>query len=42
MYRKDYDRISEKVAVEFCKVEAHSGDEFNNRADKLAKEACGI
>ncbi|MBQ3421330.1 MAG: RNase H, partial [Romboutsia sp.] len=28
--------------VEFVKVKAHSGDKYNEEADKLAKAAIGI
>lgn len=28
--------------LSFRKVKAHTGDEFNEKADRLAKEACGL
>lgn len=31
-----------ELKIRFIKVKAHSGDPFNDRADKLAKEACGL
>lgn len=38
-YKKFYDSIKDKVKVIFIKVKAHSGIEYNEEADKLAKEA---
>ena len=31
-----------QIELEFVKVKAHSGDKYNNKADSLAKAACGI
>lgn len=39
LYRDFYNSISEKLNIEFVKVKAHSGDKYNEEADKLAKEA---
>ncbi len=41
-YRKFYDEISKRVRVSFNKVKGHSGDRYNDMADRLAKEAVGI
>ena len=41
-YKKYYDKIKRKVNVTFYKVKGHSGDKYNELADKLAKTACGI
>lgn len=41
-YKKAYDKLSKKVKVKFVKVKGHSGDEYNDMADALAKEALGI
>lgn len=41
-YKKFYDSIKSKLDVEFVKVKAHSGDKYNEEADKLAKAAIGI
>lgn len=41
-YRAFYDKISEKVHINFVKVKGHSGDKYNDEADRLAKEALGI
>jgi len=30
------------IDVSFQHVKAHSGDENNNRADRLAKQGCGL
>lgn len=31
-----------KIVINFHKVKAHSNDEYNDMADELAKEACGV
>ena len=41
-YKKYYDRARKKVNITFQKVKGHSGDKYNDLADQLAKEACGI
>lgn len=41
-YKKFYDEIKGKINVIFKKVKAHSGDKYNDMADKLAKKAVGI
>ena len=41
-YRDYYNSIKDKLNVIFIKVLAHSGDKYNDEADKLAKEALGI
>ncbi|WMM25315.1 ribonuclease H family protein [Tissierella sp. MB52-C2] len=38
-YKNFYDSIKNKLKVVFIKVKAHSGIEYNEEADKLAKEA---
>ena len=38
-YKAFYEEASKKLRVNFIKVKSHSGVEFNERADKLAKEA---
>lgn len=38
-YKSYYDSIKDKLKVVFIKVKAHSGVEYNELADKLAKEA---
>ncbi len=40
-YKAFYDEISKDVQIKFEKVLAHSGDTYNEVADKLAKEAVG-
>lgn len=40
-YKAFYDEISQDITVSFQKVEAHSGNQYNDIADKLAKEAVG-
>ncbi|MCH5154958.1 MAG: RNase H, partial [Clostridiales bacterium] len=34
--------ISKTVKVNFIKVKSHSGDEYNDKADRLAKDAVGV
>ena len=41
-YKKAYDELSRYVNVTFCKVKGHSGDKYNDMADRLAKDALGI
>lgn len=41
-YKKYYDSIKDKLNVKFVKVKAHSGDKYNEEADKLAKRAIGL
>lgn len=40
-YKAFYDEISVDVKINFIKVAAHTGDEYNEMADALAKEAVG-
>lgn len=42
MYKAYYESIKDRLKVTFVKVKGHSGDKYNDRADKLAKEALGI
>lgn len=41
-YKKAYDKLSKKVAISFVKVKGHSGDKYNDMADRLAKDAVGV
>ena len=41
-YKEYYDSIKNKLNVVFIKVKAHSGDIYNEEADKLAKKSLGI
>lgn len=41
-YANFYKEASSKVCVQFVKVKGHSGDRYNELADKLAKEALGL
>lgn len=38
-YKNFYNEIKKSLAVNFIKVKGHSGDKYNDLADKLAKEA---
>lgn len=41
-YKEYFDSIKNLIKIEFVKVKGHSGDKYNDIADKLAKEAIGI
>ena len=42
-YKEFYDKlIKDKLEVHFVKVKGHSGDEYNERVDKLAKKSLEI
>ena len=41
-YREKMLEFQKKLKISFHKVQAHSGDHFNERADELAKKAVGI
>lgn len=41
-YKAFYENASRKVKISFVKVTGHSGNKYNDMADKLAKEALGI
>ena len=38
-YRDFYDEMKELIQIEFVKTKGHSLDEYNNKCDKLAKNA---
>lgn len=35
-------RYEHKIEINFSKVKAHSGEEFNEKVDRLAKTACDV
>ena len=41
-YKRIYDELSKQVSVKFVKVKSHSGDKYNDMADRLAKDAVGV
>ncbi len=41
-YKAYFDSIADKLEVVFVKVAAHTGNKYNEMADKLAKQALGI
>ena len=41
-YKAFYDEASKKLKVDFVKVKSHSGDKYNDLADKLAKQALNL
>lgn len=41
-YRAFYEEASKKVTVKFVKVTGHSGDRYNDMADRLAREALDL
>lgn len=38
-YKDFYDQAKEKVEIHFIKVKGHSGDQYNDLADQLARKA---
>lgn len=40
-YKAFFDAVKNKIDVRFVKVKGHSGDKYNDRADRLAKDAVG-
>lgn len=41
-YKRFYDEAKKLVRVSFNKVRGHSGDKYNDMADRLAKDAVGV
>lgn len=41
-YKKYYDKATKSLVIHFIKVKGHSGDRYNEIADKLAKAALGL
>ncbi len=41
-YKNFYNKVKERLTVNFQKVKGHSGDKYNDLADILAKKACGV
>ncbi|MGN0107039.1 MAG: viroplasmin family protein [Hominilimicola sp.] len=41
-YRQFYNYAIKKLKINFIKVKGHSGDKYNDMADRLAKDAVGI
>lgn len=41
-YKAYYDSISDRLEVHFVKVKGHSGDKYNDMADRLARQALGL
>ena len=41
-YKAYYDHMAQKLDIRFVKVKAHSGDRYNEQADRLAKDALGL
>ncbi len=41
-YKQFFEDIKDTLSVRFIKVKGHSGDKYNDVADRLAKEALGI
>lgn len=40
-YVKQFDELNKKIDIEFVKVKGHSGDKWNDEADRLARESLG-
>ena len=41
-YKAFYEEAKKKIDIKFVKVTGHSGDTYNEMADRLAKEALGL
>lgn len=41
-YKAFYDSVKDRLDVRFIKVKGHSGDKYNDMADRLAKDAAGV
>ena len=41
-YKAFYEEAREKIDIRFVKVTGHSGDTYNEMADRLAREALGL
>lgn len=41
-YKDYFDKIKDKIEIEFIKTEGHTGDKFNEEVDIIAKKALGI
>lgn len=41
-YQSYYESVRNRLQIEFVKVKGHSGDKYNDMADKLAKQALGL
>lgn len=41
-YQQFVETKRQEIEIKFCKVAAHTGDTYNEMADKLAKEALGL
>ena len=41
-YKAFHNKAKSRVKIRFVKVAGHSGNKYNDMADKLAKEALGI
>lgn len=41
-YRSFYEEAAKKIKINFIKVKGHSGNRYNDLADKLAKKAIGL
>ena len=42
VYKRYYEKMRQKLRIEFIKVRGHSHDRYNDMADMLAKQALGI
>lgn len=41
-YKAYYEQAARQLDIRFVKVKAHSGDQYNEQADRLAKDALGL
>lgn len=42
MYVSYYDKMKQNINIQFKHIKSHSGDKYNEMADKLAREAIGL
>ena len=41
-YKAFYESVRDRLDIRFVKVKGHSGDKYNDMADRLAKDAAGV
>lgn len=41
-YKAYYEEASRKISISLCRVKSHSGNEYHNMADRLARKAIGL
>lgn len=41
-YAREYEKLAKDIEVHFFKVKGHVGDKYNEVADRLSKDGCGV